>query len=134
MRTAMLPLFARLPAVALLVAVVGEVRADVTFLHRAQLYPTDIEPFATGRVFDYETVGYPFNAGLAVHVRNISTTDSVDVLINNEYLATIPLMDGSGDMELMGQLYTDVPFINHGDVVDIVNSYDGTLLLEGIFN
>jgi hypothetical protein len=128
----MLP--AGLSAALLTITLVAQVQADVTFFHRARLVPSDAESSASGRAFDYETIGYPFNAGLAVRVRDISGTDTVDVLINNEYVATISLTDGSGEVELMGTLGTDVPFIDAGDVVDIVNPDDGTILLEGIFD
>jgi len=35
---------------------------------------------------------------------------------------------------LQGRLGTDVPFINQGDVLDIVRADDGVLLLEGVFD
>jgi hypothetical protein len=134
MRRTRLGLLTWLAALTLPLALAASARADVTFLHRAPFYATDAEPDATGRAFDYETFGYPFDAGLAVRVRDIVSTDTVDVLLNGEYIATITLTDGSGEVELMGLLGQDVPVVNRGDVVDIVNSDDGTVLLEGAFD
>jgi|SRR6516164_8438559 len=109
-------------------------RADVTVLLDTELYPTDKEPQASGSADGYETLGYPFDAELTVIVRDVFSTDTVAVLINGEFVATIALADGSGEVTLQGRLGTDVPFINQGDVLDIVRADDGVLLLEGVFD
>jgi hypothetical protein len=134
MMVARLTLLTGLAALALVLAVPALARADVTVRHRAQLGPTDEEPKATGRALDYETFGYPFTAWLAVRVRGVSTTDMVAVLLNDEFLTTIMLKDGSGEVRMTGRLGTDVPLIRTGDTVQIVDVDDGTVLLEGVFD
>jgi hypothetical protein len=122
-----------LTACALVIAVPVFTRADVTALSRAHLRATDVEPLASGNASDAETLGYPFTAELIVRVHRVFSTDTVAVLLNDELLGTISLTDGDGKLKLQGHL-GEVPFINPGDVIDIVNADDGTLLLEGIFD
>jgi hypothetical protein len=131
---ARLNLLTGLAALALVLAVPALARADVTVRHRARLVPTDEEPRATGRALDYETLGFPFDASLTLRVQGVSSTDMVVVLLNDDFLTTIMLKDGSGEVRLAGRLGTDVPFIRTEDTVQIVDADDGTVLLEGVFD
>jgi hypothetical protein len=122
----------RLAALALVMALPAIARADVTVLHRARLVAVD--PMAGGHASDYETLGHPFDARLAVHVREIFSTDAVDVVLNGDYLGTITLTDGRGKLILQGLLDVDVPYVETGDVIEIFDAEDGTLLLYGTFD
>jgi hypothetical protein len=129
----------RLAALALVMALPALARADVTVLHRARLYdpqasPVAIDPMAGGHASDYETLGYPFDARLAVHVREIFSTDAVDVVLNGDYLGTITLINGRGRLVLQGLLDIDVPYIATGDILEIFDAEDGRFLLEGTFD
>jgi hypothetical protein len=134
-----LSLLSRLAALVLVMALPAMARADVTVLHRARLYnpeasPIVTDPRARGHASDYETLGYPFDARLAVHVRGIVSTDAVDVVLNGVYLATITLTRGSGRLVLEGLLGVDVPYIATGDVLEIFDAEGGRFLLAGTFD
>jgi hypothetical protein len=122
----------RLAACVLLTATPAIARAELFFL-RARLEPTDAEPFASGRAFTYQTYTHPFTGGLTVRVHDVFTVDTVAVLINDEFVTTIPLTDGRGDVRLRSSHGDDVPLILDGDILDIIDPEDGTVLLEGVF-
>ena len=122
----------RLAAVVLWMTMPAIARAEFTFL-RARLAPTEVEPLASGRALTFQTYTHPFEGGLAVRVHDVFTVDTVAVLINNEFVTTILLTDGSGEVKLNSSHGDHVPLILEGDILDIVNPDDGTLLLEGVF-
>jgi hypothetical protein len=122
----------RLAALVLWMTLPASARAELFFL-RARLQPTEAEPLASGRAFTFQTYTHPFEGGLRVHVQDVFTVDTVAVLINNEFVTTIPLTDGSGKVKLKSSHGDHVPLILDGDILDIINPEDGTVLLEGAF-
>jgi hypothetical protein len=122
----------RLAAVVLWMTMPATARAELFFL-RTRLVPTEVEPLASGRALTFQTYTHPFEGGLAVRVQDVFTVDTVAVLINNEFVIAIPLTDGSGEVKLKSSHGDHVPLILDGDILDIVNPEDGTLLLEGVF-
>jgi hypothetical protein len=122
----------RLAALVLMMAMPAIARAEL-FLLRAELQPTEVEPLASGDAFTYQTYTHPFEGGLAVGVRDVFRTDTVAVLINNRFVTTITLTNGRGQVILSSSLGDQVPLILDGDILDIVDPDDGSVLLEGIF-
>ena len=55
------------------------------------------------------------------------------VLIRDEFVTTITLFDGSGRTDLTTAQGNKVPIVFSGDVIQVINPNDGTVLLEGIF-
>jgi hypothetical protein len=132
MTLATLNLPVRVAACVLLTATPAVARAELFFL-RARLEPTDAEPLASGRAVTYQTYTHPFTGRLAVRVHDVFTVDTVAVLINDEFVTTIPLTDGRGEVRLSSSHGDDVPLILDGDILDVINHEDGTVLLGGIF-
>jgi hypothetical protein len=119
-------------ALALLVAWPTATRADVQFILTAPLFPTDAEPLASGGAQYLYGAGYHVINRFAVRVRDISSTDTVLVLVNDEPVGMIDLTDGRGRLVLEpGD--PNYPRIENGDDIEIVDPDDGTVLLEGTF-
>jgi hypothetical protein len=118
--------------VVLALAVPANVRADDTHLG-AHLIPTDVEPHATGTVqfADVFDSHHDEFLSLVVKVAHITSTDEVFVLVNGHVLDVIELdHTGAGHLSLATAHGDDVPSLNEGDVIDIVDAH-GTILLEG---
>jgi hypothetical protein len=68
-------------------------------------------------------------------VEDIAATDQVVVLINGDAVGQIALdKTGAGLLDLNTESGDDVPQLQDGDEVDVVDAYDGTVLLTGILH
>ena len=115
-------------AVGLLLVLPLAAYADVNL--GAHLEPTDADPHASGFV---QYSSQHDNRSIAVAVRHVTYSNLVMVLVNDEFLGFIHLdHTGSGHLSLSTFHHDEVPELSHGDVVDVVDASDGTLLLEGV--
>jgi plastocyanin len=95
----------------------------------ATLDPTNIDPNASGEA-DYQK-GRD-GADFTVTVADISSTDVVDVFINGNFVGTIFLNAGGGQLILDTQNGDFVPDLQEGDEVEVVDANDdSTLILVG---
>lgn len=98
------------------------------------LKPTEYEPDASGAALFERHPGHKDPVlRLRVAVAGVASTDLVAVLVNGEFLDLIELSHaGGGHLDLSTAHGHDVPELQEGDIIQIVNAYDGeTLLLEG---
>jgi hypothetical protein len=127
---------AGLIALALMAAGTGIARAQESPALDAVLYPTEIEPLASGSAewqgWDFE-IRPPRRPFLYVEVQGIDSTESVQVLIHppesEDYrlVGVIQLTDGSG------QLGRTNWYVNPGDEILVVDEATDALLLWGVF-
>lgn len=101
----------------------------------AFLHPTPHEPHASGTV-QFESQTDPHHGtlkSLSVAVTHVASTQTVAVLINGDIFDFIELdHTGAGHLFLSTAHGDDVPDLSVGDVIQIVDAFDGhTLLLEG---
>jgi hypothetical protein len=125
-----------LASLALLAAVPLTGRAQDYSSSYAELYPTEIEPLASGWAewqewdVDHRPPLRPF---LTVEVEDVYSTERVKVLIHRsesttyDFVGLIQLTDGSG--YLMRRTW----YVNPGDEILIVDEATDVLLLWGIF-
>jgi hypothetical protein len=101
---------------------------------RAKLYPTDIEPFASGEaIYGFNEFGHRLDYFFSVHVEGIDSTDLVAVLVldqPNPFVGLIFLTDGAGDLLRDSKQGDRIP---EGNDVLIVDAWTGTPLLSGSF-
>lgn len=90
-------------------------------------------PGVTGRGFvDYRTDGVDNRLRLRVWGLASLNLDSVDVFIDEQYLASFDLNDrGHGKLHLSTRHGDDVPYLREGDVVAIRDPNTGGTLLKG---
>ena len=118
-------------ALCLLAALPLTVRAD-DVTHEATLKTTGVDPDAHGTAkFEVKNDN---RLRLKIEVEDIFSTDVVAVFINGDFLTFIGLSGGRGELKLDTDDGDVVPVINTGDVIDIADATNGTLLLEGVFN
>jgi hypothetical protein len=105
----------------------GVARADEDAY--AELMPTDADPNASGYAyFGPVSAEEPDNIALEVHVRGVSSTDTVDIWIDGVPIFTgVRLTGGAFDF-----FQDRLGFYDANDI-EIVDSQDGTPLLSGIF-
>jgi hypothetical protein len=122
--------FLALTTLTLLMTVVTTVSADHNRVRlEAILSSTAADPDAEGRA-RFES--RPDRAQFRVEVENISVTDTVDILVNGNLIATVSLDNGFGELDLNTQDGDTVPALKAGDEVEVVDATDGvTLILVG---
>lgn len=123
-----------LAAVVLLGSVVGSAFAQPPD-RLAILYPTDLEPDASGlSVFGYYQVGRDLYRTFSVHVDGLQDRTFVVVVMpddpDNPYVGLIELSDGSGDLRRDSAQGDRIP---GGQTVWVLDAWTGDLLLEGMF-
>jgi hypothetical protein len=117
--------------VALLVAASAQALADNRIRLEAQLDPTPADPFAQG---DAKFRSDSYDTQLEVQVQNSTANDVVEVLLNGVSIGEITLDQyGRGQLQLDARNGDKVPTVKAGDVIEIVDAEDGTVLLEGTF-
>jgi hypothetical protein len=117
--------------VALLVAASAQALADNRIRLQAQLNPTPADPSAQG---DAEFRSDSYDTELMVEVRNSTAGDVVEVLLNGLSIGQIDLDQyGDGELQLDARNGDKVPTVKAGDVIEVVDAEDGTVLLEGKF-
>jgi len=117
----------------LFMAVPTSAPADGLDYHSAVLQPTPSEPSASGLAEYFATLHDPPTISLSVEIHDISTTDTVAVLVGDNFVTTVTLIDGSGRTDLATAQGDEVPIVRSGDVIQVINPDDGTVLLEGVF-
>lgn len=101
----------------------GEVRLEAT------LTATHADPRASGQA---EFEKRPGRKELRVDVKDITSTDLVDVFANSRFLGRIELRGGSGRLELNTQNGDHVPRLRAGEKVRVFDARrDGTVILVG---
>ena len=94
------------------------------------LDPTGIDPNASGAASYQRTQqDQTFN----VMVRNIFSSNPVDIFVNDTYVATLHLTQGFGVLDLDANAGDDVPVIAEGDVLTVFDASDQTAILIGTF-
>lgn len=69
-----------------------------------------------------------------VEVRGSTANDVVEVLLNGAVIGEITLDQyGDGELDLDARNGDKVPTVKAGDVIEVVDAEDGTVLLEGTF-
>jgi hypothetical protein len=69
-----------------------------------------------------------------VEFRNSTANDVVEVVINGVSVGEITLdQDGDGELQLDARNGDKVPTVKAGDVIEVVDAEDGTVLLTGTF-
>jgi hypothetical protein len=107
-------------------------RADNNVTHEATLVTSGVDPDAHGRArFEMRERN---RLRFEVEVEDVFSSDAAVVLVNGDPVGVMDLNGGQGELRLETENGDDVPVINTGDIVDIINADDGTLLLEGVFN
>jgi hypothetical protein len=97
----------------------------------AQLDPTPADPSAQG---DARFESDSYDTELRVRVQSSTANDVVEVLINGVSVGEITLDEyGDGELDLDARNGDKVPTVKAGDVIEIVDAEDGTVLLEGTF-
>jgi hypothetical protein len=95
----------------------------------ATLSPTNIDPDASGEA-DYEK--RPAGAAFSVTVAGVSSTNLVDVFVNRNFVGTIFLSAGGGQLILDTRNGDFVPDLREGDEVEVYDATDdSTLILVG---
>ncbi len=128
MRSARFSIWLRLTTVVLLMALPAIVLADEEVKLEAMLTGTDAAPDASGGArFEMR----PDRSEFRVEVEDVASVDMVNVLANGDFIGTITLDAGRGELELQSQNGDTVPVLKDGDEIEVVNAADDTLLLVG---
>ncbi len=87
----------------------------------------DADPDATGQVaFEMR----PDRTTLSVAVAGVTSTDTVDVFVNGNFLGTIALDgDGNGELDLSTLNGDDVPNLQDGDEIEVYDAADDATLI-----
>jgi hypothetical protein len=120
-----------LASLALLAASGTATRADdVLDIKEATLETSGIDPDAQGTA-QFARAGDQVKLG--VEVDGVFSTNLVIVVIRGHEIAPIKLSAGRGEIELQSASRKGQRVINAGDVIDVIDAFDGAVLLKGIF-
>jgi hypothetical protein len=113
-------------------AVALPLHADGVLLYRAALEATPFGGTGAGRLryaFDTDPQYGPIS--LNFRLRDVPAT-SVLVLANNEFIGTVDLTDGSGQLSLVAAQGDHVPTLESGSGIVITDADTGDALLIGV--
>ena len=91
------------------------------------LSASSVDPGARGRgTFEMR----PYRAKLHVRARAVTSTSSVDVFVNGNFVANLPLdANGNGDLKLNTEHGDAVPELQDGDEIEVYDAADDATLI-----